>query len=121
MRIEIGEIKNRGNHSEERVIFKALEDIDISYYYIMHTVYTDEGKKIVTKPLHTYWPQARSVKANDLIVLYTKSGEYSFKLNDDKTTSHFFYWGIPNSIYNSKNDCVVVLEIVHWRTSKWEL
>jgi len=119
MKLEIVEIQNRGVYEEERVILKVLRNTDLSYHFLLHTKYTDGGEKIIINPvLHTKWFASKTLKANDLVVLYSKSGTYSSKVNDDGSTSHFYYWDLPEAIYKTPDDCVVGLELDTWYTSK---
>lgn len=57
----------------------------------------------------------------DLVVLYTKKGDKSERLNKDGSTSHFFHWGLEKTIWNGKDDAVVLIEVKNWIAKKGSL
>jgi hypothetical protein len=66
-----------------------------------------------------YWFPDKPVKKGDVVVLYSKKGAQSEKLNDDKSTSHFFYWGLSEPSWLEENKAAaVVAHLDDWETVK---
>src|ERR1022692_892986 len=89
MKLEIDKIKDRGE-GEERIVFNVKEDCDIGRYFVFSTHKTSENK-FSSSLQHPFWFPDKEVKKSDLVVLYTKKGSSSYRLNKDGTTSHFYY------------------------------
>lgn len=119
MNVEIRSIKDAGDLENERLVLKVLKDCDIGRFLTFDTTYTDDGK-VSNLVRHPYWFPDKEVKAGDLVVVYTKSGRQSQKVNDNGTTSHFLYRGLDRTIWNQARDCAVVLEISDWKTKGYE-
>jgi hypothetical protein len=71
--------------------------------------------KISKQIKHTYWLPQREVKKGDLVVIYTHSGASSFKVNEDETSSYFYYRNLPSPIFID-DELVLVVEISTWKT-----
>lgn len=113
MDVKIKYIKNSGSASEEKIVFEVLKDCEIGYYLVLDTTYLSDGK-VSNKLRHPYWFPDKKVKTGDLIVLYTKQGENKSKVNEDGSSTHFFYWGLDTSIINNDGDCIVLIEAQNW-------
>jgi len=114
MNITIRGVRDNGTLSDERLVLVVEEDLDIGEYCVADTTYIKEGT-VSNKLRHFYWFPDKSIKKGDLVVLYTKSGKYSYRENKDGTKSHFFYWGLDNTVWNADGDCAVVFEIFSWK------
>lgn len=119
MKITISQIYKRGVPSEERLIMKVLNDVNLSFFVVLDTVYSTP-QTISTIAKHTFWFKPKPVKAGDTVVLYTKEGTPSEKKLDDGTTAHFYYWNQRNPLWNLTGNCAVVMELNSWETSKYE-
>jgi len=115
MNIGIEYIADPGVVGKERLVLKVIRDDDIGYYAVFDTKYTQDGK-ISNKVQRTYWFPDKSVKAGDLIILYTKIGNQSENKNKDGSTSHFFYWDLASVIWTKEKDCAVLLRIDDWKS-----
>jgi hypothetical protein len=115
MKLEIQQIKDRGK-MDERIVFIANEDCDIGRYFVFTTKKKNE-KVVFTHLTEPYWFPDKLVKKGDLVVLYTKVGNSSFKVYEDQTTSHFYYRKIATPILNDKN-AVLLVEATTWKTEK---
>lgn len=115
MNVEIRSIRNPGELEDERLVLRVLRDCDIGRYFTFDTTYTEDGR-VSNLVRHPYWFPDKEVKAGDLVVVYTKTGRQSQKVNNDGSTSHFFYRGIDRTIWNQERDCAVVLEISDWKS-----
>jgi hypothetical protein len=54
------------------------------------------------------------VSAGDLVVVYTKEGTKREKPIDGGHTAHFFYWNLPQAIWDTKNRAAVLLHAPEW-------
>lgn len=119
MKIEIVQIADRGKANMERIHLKVLADTVLSYYVILNTSYTTPNS-ISNNPKHVFWFPSFSVKAGDQVILYTGLGNQKSELSLIGKHNHFFYWGQNATLLNKIGDCVVLLEISSWQTSKYE-
>ncbi len=113
MNIEILGIRDPGVTNRERLVLKVLSDVDIGYYVVFDTTFTESGG-VSNKVRHSYWFPDKKVQAGDLVILYTKTGAQREIYNSDSSTSHFFYMGLDKTIWNKQKDCVVLLEARNW-------
>lgn len=113
MTIEIKYAKDAGNIEKERLVLKATSDDEIGNYVLFDTTYLEDGR-VSNEMRHSLWFPDREVKENDLIVVYTKAGKDSKLENKNGTSSHFFYMGLGNSIWNKNGDCAVIMKISSW-------
>jgi hypothetical protein len=119
MRVKLQKILDRGVPNKERLWLKVLQDTDMRYYIVFDTRYISQ-KSISTFPAHTYWFGPKIVSSGDNVVLGTYKGTYNSKQNTDGTTTHYYYWGNENTIWNNEGDCAVLFEISSWETSPYE-
>lgn len=112
MNIKIRSIIDHG-HDDERIVLDVTDDTDIGEYLVLDTTYTSAGN-VSNKVRHPYWFPDKKVKKMDVVVLYTKRGKSSSKVNKDGSTSHFFYWGLNNNVWNNDGDCALVLHVDNW-------
>jgi hypothetical protein len=119
MKLQIVGLIDRGKAASERLYLRALADANLSFYIVFDTTYTSPNS-ISNEQRHTYWFPPTQVKAGDHVILYTGSGQRSVNRNPDGTTSHFFYWGLGNTIWNVTGDCAVLFEVNTWQTSNFE-
>lgn len=110
MDIEILYFKDNGVIDKERVVLLVKENCDLGHYILATSHIKPETNTFSSKIDNVYWLPDREAKKGDKVVVYTKKGINNKRENEDKTTSHFFYWGIENPL-NSQNDntCIVVL------------
>lgn len=111
MRLTQTRILDRGEQ-KERIAMVTAADVDLKFYVVM--VVKRSTKGFENLPLHTYWFIPKSVKTGDHIVLCTGEGTDSEKKNNDGTTSHFLYWGLPNPVFSQAGRAAVVVELDSW-------
>jgi hypothetical protein len=114
MNLEIRSFADAGDVSKERIVLKALADLDVGEYAVFRSGISTDGALPTSGRKMAYWFPDEKVKANDLIVLYTKEGSRSSKRLDNGTTAYFFYWGRKESLWGSNEHGAVVLEILDW-------
>ena len=117
MKLRIVGIRDAGNFSEERVVLIAEGDGDIGRFLLASSREINENM-VSSRLRAVYWIPDRQVKNGDMIVVYTRAGKNNSVENTDHSHSHFFYRGETAAVYGGENDCVVVMEIGTWVTSK---
>lgn len=97
---------------EERIIFKVLEDCNLSYYLLLDNSYDKEGR-VSNTHRHCYAFPNVNVKRGDYVVLYTRRGYKTSFNNRAQTTTYVFYWGFDEnaSVWNSAVDKVFLIKI----------
>jgi hypothetical protein len=113
MNLEIRSFADAGNPSKERLILKALSDVDVGEFAVFRSGVGTGNQPTAGRKL-AYWFPDEKVKANDLIVLYTKKGSRSSKRLDGGHTAYFFYWGREDALWGDNQFGAVVLEILDW-------
>ena len=114
MNLKLVQITDRGVPFQERLHLTATAPVLLNYYVVFHTVMV--GDRINTTPKHVFWFPETRVKRGDNIILYSKGGSPSSTANADGTTNHFFFWGLPNTIWDNPNERATVLEVASWLT-----
>lgn len=108
MTVTISSITNAGELDRERLVLKVEDDLDIGKYAVFCCKKSSETAVSAGNIPAAYWFIDKPIKKNDLVVLYTKSGKRSEKNNSGGNTSHFFYWGKSESIWNSDYRAVLI-------------
>src|SRR2546423_187267 len=116
MNIRVIDAKYKGDINEERVVIKVLVDTNAYYYVIFYATLAPDKQAIMLPPIDMIWLPNAPVKKDDLIIVYSKKGTYSTKINEDNSTSHFFYLNNDKPMLVSNMDCVVVGELDYWET-----
>lgn len=112
MKLDLREVKERGT-MEERVVLVAKEDCDIGRYFVFTTRKTT-GESFSAAVKNPFWLADKKVSKGDFVVLYTKVGSSSSKINDDKTTSHFYFRNLTSPIYTN-GEIVLLVEANTWK------
>jgi hypothetical protein len=113
MMLEISSFADPGTHEKERVILKALADLDIGNYAVLCSTISDR-KSPTAGPKIAYWFPDGDVKSGDLIVLYTKSGQNSKKDIAGDHTAHFYYWSREDTLWGTGKRTAVILRVAEW-------
>lgn len=109
MNIEIVSIKDVGNTDKERVILNVVKDADLGDY-IIATSTSNSDKTISPLIKNVYWLPNKSVKAGDLVIVYTKKGKQGKIENKDGSISYFCYWDLKETLSVNDNATVVLFE-----------
>ena len=117
MKIELIAIYDRGNLSQERLHFRALSDIDLRYYAVFDTFYTEPDKIQATQKT-CYWFPPKLIKAGENVVLYTRGGNESRETKNDGKIYNFIFRGLNAPLYLQREKCAVLFEIQSWITTK---
>ena len=109
MKIEIDYIKDINDSEKARVIFKINQPVNLGSYIVAQSVQVGETS-ISSKIENAYWLPDQELKLGDLVVLYAKKGEKRSVLNEDGTTTFFYYWGLDKPTLSEEKSCVVLFE-----------
>jgi hypothetical protein len=115
MNLEIKSFADAGNLSKERIILRALTDVDVGEYAVFRSGVGSSGRAPTSGRKIAYWFPDEKLKANDLVVLYTKKGSRSAKPLEGGRTAYFFYWGKDESLWDDNQFGVVLLEVEDWQ------
>ena len=119
MDLEIRRIKNAGTEEECLVLF-VKEDCNSGNYLVFDETYNEDGS-VSNKLRHLYIFDSHSLNKGDFIWLFThKEGHYDTHINKSKTTTHKFYWGLGNAIWNQEGDKVYVIHYDEWLMKSFE-
>jgi hypothetical protein len=117
MKLKITGIRDHGDLNKERVVMKAESNGDVGDFVLIQSGYRDES---VTNGVYvTYWFPDKQFNAGDIVVLYTKSGKSSEKPFKNGT-SHFFYLGRSQPIWQEDNRAAVLMYAPEWESFKPE-
>ena len=114
MNIQIESIANPGDLQNERLVLKAMKDVDIGDFILLHTGRRDDSPTTWVK--NTYWFPNKAVKAGDLIVIYSKLGTQSEKELASGSKAHFFYWGQRYALWMGAESAGVVVNAAEWKS-----
>jgi hypothetical protein len=115
MNLEIRSFADAGDPSKERLILKATADLDVGEFAVFRSGVGTGGSLPTSGRKLAYWFPDENVKANDLIILYTKKGSRSSKQLDGGNTAYFFYWGREGALWGDAEFGAVLLEILDWK------
>lgn len=90
MNLTISSIADRGDAQKERLVLRAIVDLDVGEYAIFRTMIHD-GQATASVD-RVFWFPTKLVRAGDLVVLYSKTGEDKDRAQKGGGTVHFFYW-----------------------------
>ena len=74
----------------------------------------DADGSVYTTVLDTFWFSDFIAKEGDRVIVYTKAGKASKKINDDRSTSYFFYWDMISPLWDDIDMVPVLVEIATW-------
>lgn len=109
MNIAIDYIKDSGNFDKERIVFAVKNDEQLGKYLIAESVLLDNAR-FSAKIKNIFWFPDQELKQGDVVVLYTKTGNNNSNLNEDGSTTYFYYWGLSEPHLNDNKPCVVLFD-----------
>lgn len=113
MKLQISSVKDHGDLENERLVLKAISDVNVGTYIISDTTYHSDNE-ISNELRHVFWIPDREVEQGDVVVIYTKSGRDKTIKNKSGNSTHFFYWGLNRTVWNKNGDAVVLLSLNAW-------
>jgi len=116
MRLQIVRIADRGVPNQERLHLSVQQEATLSYYVVLLSRYL-QATAVANSSLSAFWFPTVQVRPGDQIVLFTGSGQPNSRVESNGSTTHFYYWGFKNTVFNDPSSCVVVVEGVGWMAS----
>ena len=116
MKLQIVRIAERGLANKERLHLSVLQETNLSYYAVLLSRYVTPAS-IANGSLAGFWFPNQLVRAGDQVILFSGPGTQTAQRQANGTTIHFFYWGLPNTVWNHSSNCAVVIEVANWVTS----
>lgn len=108
MSLRISSIAGAGDFDKERLIMRAGTDLDIGGFSLFCCKVVSENQVDSGDVACAYWFEDYEVKSGDLVILYTKSGKRSSKVNESGSTSHFIYWERRSPIWSPEYRAVLI-------------
>jgi predicted Mrr-cat superfamily restriction endonuclease len=119
--IELISIKDQGNLTRERVVFRVVASGDIGSMIVLcaATRLREGATRLQNVVHHCYWFLDKKVEVGDLVILYTKDerSNYKIKSSEDGKNSHFFYWKLKETIWDKDFRSAVVGKFSGWKSS----
>ena len=113
MELEIRRIKNAGTE-DECLVLRVNAECNSGNFLVFDETYQND-QTVSNKLRHLYIFAPYTLRLGDFVWLFThKVGEYSTHRNTSGTTTHKFYWGLDNSIWNQNGDKVYVVHYDEW-------
>ena len=116
MKLQIVRIVDRGVPNKERLHLSVLQDVNLSFYVVLHSRYATP-QTISSGHLLAYWFPNQQVRTGDQVVLLSGPGTNTSRKEPGGTTTYFYYWGLKDSLWGQFEDCAVVVEALSWSTS----
>lgn len=114
MNLEITSFADTGNIVKERIVLTAVTDVDIGDYFVINSRASSDGVSATAGHKTAYWFPDEKVKANDMVILYTKAGVKRTKQLESGRTAYFYYWGLTEAQWNREGRGAVLLEAADW-------
>lgn len=118
MNLKLKSIADKGNPQKERLVIRVVNDTDVGEFIVMRTGFVDDAVNIGVES--TYWFPDKSVKAGDLVVLYSKAGTIKDRPLERGGNVHFFYWGQPTAVWRNPNTAAVLVHAPVWESANAE-
>src|SRR5262249_22629399 len=99
---------------------RVLTAVNLAFVVLLDTYYS-QPTSVVPGGRRAFWFPGKDVRVGDNVVLYSGRGYSNEATNLDGTTNHFFYWGLPETIWGNPASAVVVLDVLDWQTSVYGL
>jgi hypothetical protein len=115
MSLKLKSIADKGDLQKERLVLSVINDTDLGFYALLRT---SLNNGVVTTGVHNaFWFPYKSVKAGDLVVVYSKRGTESQKGVEGGRTAHFLYWGRTEPLWGTHDKGVVLLYAPTWHSA----
>lgn len=115
MRLKIVRIADRGVPNAERLHISVLADSNACFYAVFGT-FAISPTVVRALPAFAYWFTNAPLRAGDNVILYSCPGVPSNRQRPDGNTDHFFFCGLPQTIWGDPNSRAVLIEINAWET-----
>ena len=120
--IEIVKVAGAGDVSQERVVLRMEESVDLINYVLLNAF--SQGSDVSDLNEHVFWFPSVVASQGDYVRLYTRAGEYTLtkgRFGENPARFHNFYWGKDASVWGESpmhsllsSNAVVLLRISNW-------
>ena len=112
MKVQITSVQDKGDIGHERLVLRVKRDVDIGNFMLLRTVFA--GGHPTTNVANTLWFPDKLISADDIVVVYSKSGSAIQKKISGDRTAHFFYWHQESPLWDDENVAPVLLYAPEW-------
>lgn len=117
--LKLKSIEGIGILDKERLVMQVeaktndTNELNLGRYAIFACKFGDNGLPYSGKFLAGYWFNTKALAPGDYIILYTKYGLRAEKKLTNGNTSHFFYWGLGETLWEGEYRPLLV------QTGRW--
>lgn len=112
MKVQITSVQDKGDLGHERLVLRVKRDVDIGNFMLLRTALA--GGHPTTNVANTLWFPDKLISADDIVVVYSKSGSAKQKKISGGRTAHFFYWHQESPLWDDENVAPVLLYAPEW-------
>jgi len=112
--LKISGIRDAGSLEKERLVMVAKTATELAEIVMIEVGAKPDESVNAFSVKGGYWFPTQTVKAGDLVILYTKAGRAKRKENLTGTISHFYYRGLDKAVWGQAGFVSL------GRVSEWE-
>ena len=113
MKITLLGLYDRGILSNERVHFRAEEDLNLSFFMVLDSFWAD-ATQVQAGYRAGFWFRPQTIKNSQHVVVYSRAGSPSTETHSDGATYNFICRGSSAPIYSDPRSTAIVMEINTW-------
>jgi hypothetical protein len=103
MSLQIVAIENNGKASEEYILLRAIQQINLDSFAVVDRTFDKDGN-VSNVFRHFYRFPSQIVQKDEYVSLRTGKGTYQYgTLKDGVSPVHRFYWGSDTAVWNDGN------------------
>ena len=114
MNLKVVSTLDRGKPNLERVLLETQASLNLSFYVVLHSTRLGDGVANGSHP--AFWFPTVSLAAGQRVQLFTGSN-----LDPQNPKPGNYFWGLKQTILNSPNDCLVIMEAFNWQSTVEEM
>lgn len=118
MDLNIERVRDAGILETERVVLRAIKNVDIGDF-VLSAAETRDELPVSGSLVAAFWMPDKDIKRGNLVVVYTKNGNEREKLNENGNRSHFFYWGRNEPLWKKGETVPVLSQVEEWSAYEW--
>ena len=113
MRLKVRSIANRGEYPKERIVMRAIVDVDVGDFAVFRAIHLGDGR-VSSQVVDVFWFPDKRIEKNDLVALYTKKGTASDRIMKSGRTIHFYYWGKDTALWAESDYAPILVYASNW-------
>jgi hypothetical protein len=116
MKLEIRSFADAGVLEKERVVLRAIDDVDIGDYVLLRSRVGAEGGPTSGRK-DAYWLPDIVISKGDLVVIYSRGGKSAKKALSSGKTAHFYYWYQKKTFWGPNDgNTLTLIEASEWES-----